>query len=679
MRKLLFLFLPLLCTMSCRKSTTQVNEEITHADSVISRNTDLLFSNPRQAIRVLDSLQANLTDSAAWYKTEVFKATAHNLLGDTTLANSLYVKIENWCEKTEPRQPHIAGLVWNHRGVNAMMKGNTRQAQMCYQRAYNLLNTPPKPQEIISTSINLADICLQTGQLPLAASHYREALFLCDSMGDTRNRASVCCGLGQVYMELQRYIIAHEFFDEAARNIHKESRQTQFFYHFALGNCYYYEQRYDSALICFNQARMLAEAFQNPLMTCNCEANIGEIYLMQDKLDQAEQHLARCSEMLTKHPHALPQQNTFYIRSLLADLAIARGQRAKAATIMPQISDTSFVSSPRYIMLHYRRLQHYAQRDGLWREAYTYQSLSNRYADSINSRQTRNSVEEIAGRYQRDTTLLRQRLDIADYATKNVRQQNTILIILSALIALAMLAALIIIYYRRHTQERLKRQMERITELRMDVVRNRVSPHYIFNVLGTVLPKLQRYPEMVQPVEMLIDVLRGNLLTSGKVSVPLCDEIQLVRRYVELYHYSHGDFPQVTWNIQPELEQSCMPIPSMSLQIPVENALKHAFPVVDATCAIHISVVVNADNELILQVTDNGQGYNPGSVKRTDRDTGTGLRLLTRTLEILNQYNRRPASLTIVNVAPPHHGTRTELRLPVDYTYETQKKKKNEK
>lgn len=91
--------------MSCRKSTTQVNEEITHADSVISRNTDLLFSNPRQAIRVLDSLQANLTDSAAWYKTEVFKATAHNLLGDTTLANSLYVKIENWCEKQNRVNP----------------------------------------------------------------------------------------------------------------------------------------------------------------------------------------------------------------------------------------------------------------------------------------------------------------------------------------------------------------------------------------------------------------------------------------------------------------------------------------------------------------------------------------------------------------------------------------------
>ena len=40
------------------------------------------------------------------------------------------------------------------------------------------------------------------------------------------------------------------------------------------------------------------------------------------------------------------------------------------------------------------------------------------------------------------------------------------------------------------------------------------------------------------------------------------------------------------------------------------------------------------DNGLLLQVTDNGRGYNPGNVPQTGRDTGTGLRLLTRTIHI---------------------------------------------
>ena len=63
-----------------------------HADSVIGNHTDLLFSNPQQAIRVFDTLQSQLTDSAAWYKAEVFKATAQfdgrHLFGKPSLCKS---------------------------------------------------------------------------------------------------------------------------------------------------------------------------------------------------------------------------------------------------------------------------------------------------------------------------------------------------------------------------------------------------------------------------------------------------------------------------------------------------------------------------------------------------------------------------------------------------------------
>lgn len=181
----------------------------------------------------------------------------------------------------------------------------------------------------------------------------------------------------------------------------------------------------------------------------------------------------------------------FYIKSLLADLSLAEGNISKAATQLQAINDSALATgSPRYLMLHYRRLQRYAARYGMWQRAYHYLQQANRYADTLNSQQTRNNVTEMGERYQRDTTLLHQQVALADYSAKTARQQNFILLIIGALIMLALVATLIIITYRRRTQERIKRQMQHITELRMDIVRNRVSPHYIFNVLGTVLPKL---------------------------------------------------------------------------------------------------------------------------------------------------------------------------------------------
>lgn len=667
---LLLLLLPL-TMLSCRHGQPS-DREIVQTDSVLRAHTDLLFSNPKKGERVLAQYQRSLTDSMAWYKVEVFRATAYNLAGDTLASHRRYERVLRWCSHT-PGAHAVAGQVWNHRGVNAMLRGDTQQSYACYERAFTLLNQPPKTTELISSAINLADMNMLTGRLPRASELYRYALFLCDSLRDQRSRVPICVGLGQVYMELENFPESHRYFHQASLRLKGETLQTQFLYHLSLGNCYYYEKRYEEALRSFRTACSFAQKLNNEAFRINCDANMGEVYLMMDDLPRARACLNLCEKALNNRS-LVNTDNAFYIRSLLADLSIAEGHPSQSNNDFSLGADSLLVSTPRYLMLHYRRLQHYAARDHRWHDAYRYQSLSALYADSLNSCQARNTMAEMAGRYQRDTTLLRQHLAIADYAARNVRQQSYIILTVSLVALLALAATLIIVLYRRRTQERMKRQMERMTELRMDVVRNRVSPHYVFNVLGTVLPKLQRYPELVAPVEMLIDVLRGNLLTSGKVAVSLCDELTLVRRFVDLHHYSKGPLPQVTWKVAPELENSQLRVPSMSLQIPVENALKHAFPVLTEDCAIHIEVTLTTEGLLHIQVTDNGQGYNPGRVKRTGRDTGTGLLLLTRTLEILNQYNRRQARFSISNVSLPHHGTRMELLMPTDYCFETSKR-----
>jgi len=157
------------------------------------------------------------------------------------------------------------------------------------------------------------------------------------------------------------------------------------------------------------------------------------------------------------------------------------------------------------------------------------------------------------------------------------------------------------------------------------------------------------------------------------VDVPLADEISLVRNYVTLHHYCKGERPAVTWEIDSTLLQEKTNVLSMALQIPVENALKHAFPTPTDQSAIHI-VVKRKNDGLFLSVTDNGCGYNPGKVTPTGRDTGTGLRLLSRTLAILNQHNRRAATFSITNMPVPHRGTCTSLYFPFGYNFSLSEK-----
>ena len=111
--------------------------------------------------------------------------------------------------------------------------------------------------------------------------------------------------------------------------------------------------------------------------------------------------------------------------------------------------------------------------------------------------------------------------------------------------------------------------------LKMENVRNRFSPHFVFNVLNIFISNLPKGVN-VKPLRLLIQVLRANLLTCDQVAVSLEDELQMVMSYSALRHETNPLLPMPRFDIAKEVDMTLM-LPSMILQIPVENALKHAF------------------------------------------------------------------------------------------------------
>ena len=325
---------------------------------------------------------------------------------------------------------------------------------------------------------------------------------------------------------------------------------------------------------------------------------------------------------------------------------------------------------PRYISLHYRRLaEHYANHC-LWEHAYRYDRLADNYADSVRNRQMVSSVIEMEQRYERDTTYLSQRYLIADYQKKATQQRFVVIVsLLSAAIG-ALVFFFAFFWWRRRAKMRFKQQREAVAHLRMGIVRNRLSPHYISNVLGTLLPKIRQYPELASTTDLLIDVLRGNLMASSQECVALNDEVALVRNYVALHEYTHAPSPKVVWQISEHIDRS-RPVPSMCLEIPVENALKHAFP--QPTPNDIIEVVIDEENgALMISVTDNGCGYGAAKVNRTERDTGSGLRMLGAIIALMNEKSQQPATFEIVNTPNGRPGTMVRFRFPKGYSLETQ-------
>lgn len=305
------------------------------------------------------------------------------------------------------------------------------------------------------------------------------------------------------------------------------------------------------------------------------------------------------------------------------------------------------------------------------KKPYQYKIAVEQYDDSIRNVRSINSINEIDYRYNQDTTLLKRDILISNNQIKLSQQHNIIILVLALLIISVLLAILIFIHIRRKNEQRYNRQMALATQLRMENIRNRISPHYMFNVLNTVMPTFKQYSELAYPLQLLIQVLRGNLLASEKMAVELQEEIELVKNYIALRKETNPNTIHIEWEITEQVPLQTL-IPSMSIQIPVENALKYAFEDNDEqtnTLSIHIS---KEDRNLSISIRDNGSGYDPGKHSNSKRSTGNGLKVLFRTIELLNSKNTEKIIFDIRNIGisdPSQHGTLVTITIPFNYQF----------
>ena len=127
---------------------------------------------------------------------------------------------------------------------------------------------------------------------------------------------------------------------------------------------------------------------------------------------------------------------------------------------------------------------------------------------------------------------------------------------------------------------------------------------------------------------------------------------------------------RVDLNISSDVSMDTL-VPSMSIQIPVENAVKYAFNTESLNPCITISISVE-DEELHVLIEDNGIGYKPGTHARDERSTGQGLKILYRTTDLLNTRNIRKMQFSIrdlYSASEKQHGTSVSLIVPLNYNF----------
>jgi ligand-binding sensor protein len=164
---------------------------------------------------------------------------------------------------------------------------------------------------------------------------------------------------------------------------------------------------------------------------------------------------------------------------------------------------------------------------------------------------------------------------------------------------------------RRAAEE--KARLERdLREMELKLLQAQVNPHFLFNALNLILGQsmAENASETARLIEELSVVLRASLSTIGSM-VPLGDEVESARSYLEFFRARFGHKFDITLQVPEEIKS--FRVPSLILQPIVENALVHAFP----RCRAQFSLKIEASHGhgcVRVRISDNGPGMSPQRV-----------------------------------------------------------------
>ena len=616
-------------------------------DEFVTQHQQMMQSQPDSMILQIRNLKCGGKPELVEQWKRLIVAKCCYLKGTDPECQALIDSVNGFCRQHPDQETtfKIQSYADNLQGVLLQAVGKREPARTYYIKAYRELMKLDHHNDAIDICINIADASRQLGKLADASSWYRRANFLADSLNLHEAQNSILAGLGQVYNDLRNYQLAHFYFRKAERQYPPRNPKDAHFFYNSWGNVYSSQEKPAEALECFLKAQKATLQMGQPFMTAVVDANLGQTYLELNRLDSAQKYLANTTKFFFVQPN-MQNDLQFYIDGLNAALALKQNRLDKASAILSKPYDLSKMS-PNYLYLYHKGWADLYERKGQFAKALQYQKLMKQYDDSLRNATMVSNVQENELRFKQDTAIVRRDLTLQSTQAE-AKSSRLILLLVIGLLVVGVLALVVFYRYKslRHKHQH-REEMNRMMALKMENVRNRFSPHFVFNVLNIFISNLPKGVN-VKPLRLLIQVLRANLLTCDQVAVSLEDELQMVMSYSSLRHETNPWLPMPRFDIAKEVDMTLM-LPSMILQIPVENALKHAFVGMEESGEkpqLDVKIWIE-DGMLRIDVIDNGCGgvgavAGMGARKaNAAASTGTGLRILNSTIEMLNAGNAR--------------------------------------
>lgn len=198
-----------------------------------------------------------------------------------------------------------------------------------------------------------------------------------------------------------------------------------------------------------------------------------------------------------------------------------------------------------------------------------------------------------------------------------------------------LMAIWILAYYLYHyAQRELKATKESARlaliakDAQLDNLSSQLNPHFFFNSLNNIKALVLEDPHAARrAIDLLSELLRTALYKRDAMLIPLKEEIALINDYLELEKMRFEKRLETSMDVDQQLLQ--IPVPPLSIQALVENAIKHG--IAQRKEGGKISITVCTENGFLK-----AKVYNTGKLNGISKD-GIGLKNLQERLDL--QFN----------------------------------------
>lgn len=139
-------------------------------------------------------------------------------------------------------------------------------------------------------------------------------------------------------------------------------------------------------------------------------------------------------------------------------------------------------------------------------------------------------------------------------------------------------------------------------------LQNQINPHFLYNTLNTIsaMAEIENMHDIVRITDCISNIFRYNL--KGETQVSLREELAHVRDYVQIQMFRFPGRFSAEYRVDEELMD--IRVMKFILQPIVENSITHGLFDRETGGKVIIGAIVEEEHDLLLSVSDNGQGIN---------------------------------------------------------------------